>query len=501
MASLVYLKNRPTGITYVYVNEKTVDKTTGKQIYRRSCIGHLDESTGEIVPNNKRGTRSPPKVMSYGLDLVFSRLSEEIGLTRALQIAFSKDWKLILSCAIYCVSETSPLSFIDRWSEINVSPFGKHISILDIKDLLWSINKDNMESFMKVWCRKLDNSRAVVFSFSTVDNYGKRPEEANIDVKLNTFSFSSEYEVCFSEEHSIPLSFVRHSTPLTNAMDFNGAGERFPWLDMDRYTYVVNKSLCNDEILDDIVSSPNGYVATLPNSMNITKGVIRKYRGQVIAGDRYRHVYGTNRFYTTVSTMHNGSIIHEHLFYNAEREETESGMFLSLIDKCRLELQHGHIVVPHMPIYEKFFMMVEEEGVVNVELNSDRIMENSASAGFELIVSNVFENALESVKWMELKNESEVFFDNMKNDIDNTKLKLYLQASSDSRAFIQFIALILKTALRKRLDDSALTTRYGQFDLLKEMKNLFRVELPERKNDLNAALNPHQRLIFQRLGL
>lgn len=55
--SIVKLKDKRTGTTYVYESESYWDKEKKQPRSRRKLIGKLDEKTGEIVPTGKSGRR------------------------------------------------------------------------------------------------------------------------------------------------------------------------------------------------------------------------------------------------------------------------------------------------------------------------------------------------------------------------------------------------------------------------------------------------------------
>ena len=55
--SLVKLKDKRTGVTYVYESESYWDKEKKQPRAKRKLIGKIDEATGEIVPTGKSGRR------------------------------------------------------------------------------------------------------------------------------------------------------------------------------------------------------------------------------------------------------------------------------------------------------------------------------------------------------------------------------------------------------------------------------------------------------------
>ena len=55
--SIVKLKDKRTGTTYVYESESYWDKEKKQPRSRRKLIGKLDEETGEIIPTGKSGRK------------------------------------------------------------------------------------------------------------------------------------------------------------------------------------------------------------------------------------------------------------------------------------------------------------------------------------------------------------------------------------------------------------------------------------------------------------
>lgn len=56
--SIVKMKDKRTGTTYVYESESYWDKEKKQPRNKRTLIGKIDEETGEIVPTGGRGKKS-----------------------------------------------------------------------------------------------------------------------------------------------------------------------------------------------------------------------------------------------------------------------------------------------------------------------------------------------------------------------------------------------------------------------------------------------------------
>ena len=68
-------------------------------------------------------------------------------------------------------------------------------------------------------------------------------------------------------------------------------------------------------------------------------------------------------------------------------------------------------------------------------------------------------------------------FDDLKNQLDMKRLRMHSSATVDGRLFVQFIALIYMSALRKEMRQSDLIKRYTVRELLQEMPSADRVDV------------------------
>ena len=87
--SIVKLKDKRTGTTYVYESESYWDKEKKQPRSRRKLIGKLDEETGEIIPTGKSGRKKGP-----------GRKAEETGspepITEYVRVIAEKDEQIRL---------------------------------------------------------------------------------------------------------------------------------------------------------------------------------------------------------------------------------------------------------------------------------------------------------------------------------------------------------------------------------------------------------------------
>ena len=77
--SIVKLKDKKSGVTYVYESEAYWDKEKKQPRNKRTLIGKLDEVTGEIIPTRKKGDKEKNAIPSSGTaDTAYEELKDTI---------------------------------------------------------------------------------------------------------------------------------------------------------------------------------------------------------------------------------------------------------------------------------------------------------------------------------------------------------------------------------------------------------------------------------------
>ncbi|MFW6052777.1 MAG: transposase, partial [Desulfosalsimonas sp.] len=124
MTSIVYQKNKKTGITYAYESISYWDKKKQQSRAKRRCIGRIDPETQKIVPTRKTKTSAErekskrgPVPTTYsarsfcGATYLFDRIGENIGVTEDLKACFPDIYRQILSITYFLILEDrNPLS-------------------------------------------------------------------------------------------------------------------------------------------------------------------------------------------------------------------------------------------------------------------------------------------------------------------------------------------------------------------------------------------------------
>ena len=81
------------------------------------------------------------------------------------------------------------------------------------------------------------------------------------------------------------------------------------------------------------------------------------------------------------------------------------------------------------------------------------------------------------------------------------RLRMHSSATVDGRLFVQFIALIYMSALRKDMRDSEMTERYTVRELLQEMETLTKIKYSGKYGQIITEVTKSQRKIIDGLKI
>ena len=495
MSSIVYLTNKKNGTTYVYVNEKVRSKSDDGYTYRRRCIGHVDPETGQVVENRTKVPQEDPAVVSVGIDMFLSKLSEDAGLKSALRMAFPQDWRLILTCAMYILSENAPLSFVDNWSNFNRTPFGRAVEPRDLEALLSAIDTDAQEAFMRIW-RKRNPGDSIVL-FSDYPGYSEEDTSGSIVSSPGINSVPSEIAVCFGRDSGAPISYVWNSVPSRGPESVSDTVDRMYWIG-SRPMVVMDRTYPSS-IIEGIRDRGFEYLISLPNDSASARRAIGDVKDVIV--DSSNLVTLPDGGHGFVMSPGRAKGTRSIVYYNEEDAERDMGMFFTQVDVCRNELEQGTFVPTHVPFYTRFFRRRGGAGTAGVEVNTDRMMEYASSAGYLVMLTDTKISSEEAVDWNGRMSECASFFSKVRNPVDSPRLKLFSQHNYSSRLFVQFVAYILHSLTISNLTSGSLRMEFTVQSALREMGSLMQVSGMGYKKPRTTKTNFRQEILMKNAGL
>jgi transposase len=510
MASVVFVK-ATNGTVYAYENMSYWDKGTKTTKHKRKCIGHVDTATGDVVPNHKKevattkNTERFCNVKGIGVTKLLGRVAELTGLRGVLNSVFDEDWRQILSCAYYLLSEGNALSRIEQWSAANAMPFDGILTSQRVSDLLIRITGDLQLRFFAKWMGRNQNSEYYALDITSVSSYSELIDFLRRGYNRDKEKLPQVNLLMVSGEMSrIPLFYKVLPGSIKDVSTLIGTLGLLDMLDSRIPHVVMDKGFYSEDNVDGLYDRHIKFLLGVPFTVGYANEYVdRAKEAGIFSHMNYRMVFDSEVYAMSELSSWKGHRCYVHVYYDSLKAETESRKFDHLLYVCFQELTSGKLCVEHKTHYERFFRVKETpKRGRKVEYKQEAIDKHRENTtGWFVMISNDVKEPVKALEIYRMKDTAEKAFDDLKNDLDCKRLRIHSTQAMEGRLFIQFIALILSSKIKEVMNEAGWYKNYNMQQVIDEMKALREVKTGGRRKSLISTPTAFQEKIIKLFGL
>jgi transposase len=511
MASIVLVK-AANGTVYAYENISYWDKSTKTTQHKRKCIGHVDETSGEVVPNRKKAEKCTPSkarqlcsVMGIGVSLLLDRIAEESGLVRTLRAVFANDWQQIMTCAYYLVSEGNALSRAEYWSAANSTPYGGILTSQRVSELFTRITNGRQIDFFSKWVDHNRNGGYYAMDMTSISSYSglidfvrygyNRDKEKLPQVNLLMVS---------GQANHIPLYFRVLPGSIKDVSTLCETLETLDAIDAKRLHLVMDKGFYSETNIGEMYGKHIRFLVGVPFTAGYANELVKKARAEEIRShENYRRIFEDEVYAKSELTNWKGHRFYTHVYFDSLKAELENKKFDRKLYDCFKELEEGKTDKEQKAFYRKFFRVKETpKRGCKVEYNQEAIDKHRENTtGWFVLVSNDIKDTVNALGIYRMKDTAEKAFDDLKNDLDCKRLRIHSNQAMEGRLFIQFIALILSAKIKHIMNEAGWFRNHDMQQIIDEMKSLREVKRDGHHKKIISTPTAFQEKIIQLFGL
>jgi transposase len=505
--------NKKTGITYVYESVSTWDKKKKQSRNKQVCVGKLDSVSGAYIPSKRlnpeqAAVRDPTVTASaqiIGPSIILDAITRQLGLEKLLKFCFPQEYQQILAMAYYLTTQGGPLSYCGTWCK-NHLPFVECLTSQRISEILGTISVDKKQTFFTEWTNKVSEDDYLCYDITSISSYSELNEYIkyghNRDLeKLPQLNLA----VLFSQNGRLPVYFERTPGNIADVTTLHNLLKTFKALEVKALHYVMDKGFYSRKNVDDLLAARDKFTLSVPlnnkwlqHAIDDIYGVIHGPRGYQKLENEILYVH--SRLYPWGDDKRRCYL---HLYYNAHARADAVDKFTEELVEYKKELESGEMVNAHQEAYDTFFVIkTTPKRGMQVSYNDEAVNQYiNRYAGFQALLTSSTKNPVESLQIYRDKDAVEKCFDDLKNQLDMKRLRMHSSATVDGRLFVQFIALIYMSALRREMRKSTLIRRYTTRELLQEMGTLTKIKYSGKYGHILTEVTKPQREILQGLNI
>ena len=499
--SMVKQLDKRSGITYVYESVSYWDKEKKQPRSKRTLIGRLDPTTGEIVPTDGRGKRRAQKEadqiiqkgpvpvvktdrLFFGATYLLDQIGEVTGLTADLKTCFPNAYKQIQSIAYYLVLEDqNPLFRFKKWAAIHRHPYGKDIPSQRSTEIFQSVTEEAKMHFFRLQGKRRVEKEYWAYDSTSISSrsdtlrqvkYGKNKDDDHLP-QINL-------ALIFGEESRLPFYYRKLAGNIPDVKTIQELLRELDVLGYEKIKLVVDRGYYSTDNINALFKKHLKFLCGTSSALSFAKEFIREIGSRK---DHYEYYNSNLELYVFTKTIawdyeqerpYKGDVVKEerrmylHLYFNPDKFSDDGKSFNRRLDTLKNELLSDRRVPEHEKDYRKYFEIKETpKRGISLTVKQDAIDAAHERYGFFVLISNEVKDPVTALSLYRMRDVVEKAFWNVKERLNLRRTMTSSESSLEGKLFVEFIALIYLSYIQKKMEEKGLFATYTLHELLDEL--------------------------------
>ena len=206
----------------------------------------------------------------------------------------------------------------------------------------------------------------------------------------------------------------------------------------------------------------------------------RPYKGDTLKGERRMYL---------------------HLYYNPEKQSNDGLIFNKHMDALKEEILSGHRVPEHEKEYKKYFIIKETpKRGITLNYNQQAIDQARERYGFFALLSNEVRDPVTALHLYRTRDVVEKAFGDLKDRLNLRRSLTSSESSLEGKLFVEFVALIYLSYIKKKMEETGLFSKYTMHGLLDEL-DVIECFTEPGKAPIQGEVLKKQEQIYRDLGV
>jgi len=447
---------------YVYKYTKYFRNAEGKPRNKAVLIGKLDPASGKMAPNSSyyglfkvEPEMAATPVWDYGFAYLALKCAKDTGLLACLAEAFGAKAMDILVSAAYIMREGGAMDGIDDWLERTYfDGFTKILNSQSTSRLFEGISESETHVFFKAWIAAALNGGNVCYDVTSVSSYSRAMTSVEYGYNRDGEDLPQFNLGLFADESTkLPLYYNRYNGSLTDKTNLSYVLENAKSVGIRDVKFAVDGGFISEECVQNLNKHAQSFTIGIPASLNIAEEMVKTHPHGI---DKYANKLGGQEIYCVEKTIEyygvSGRLM---LFYDPMNHAQLCNEMSERIRLLRAELS-GLKRHPKSKLkrYSRYFKIIKHEADsgFDFELDNENIDQLRFRKGFFCIFSTDWTATHDDILYhYRAKDAAEKLFDQMKVDMQGSRIRTHNEQTTNGKTFVTFIALAIRTFMLGKL--------------------------------------------------
>lgn len=521
MATTVLQHDKRSGITYVYESISYWDKKKQQSRAKRKLIGKINQDTGEVEPTDGRGRKRKATTIPeytpcieasrsfYGAIYLLDAIGDKLGIENDLKQCFPDTYKQILSIVYYLILEDStPLFRFEKWHKIHKHPYGENITSQRSSELFASVTESAKMDFFSLQGKRRSEKEFWAYDTTSISSYSKQ-------LKQVQRGYNKEHDplpqinlaMVFGEQSMLPFYYRKLAGNIPDSKTVKNLITELGELGFRKIKLVMDKGFYSKDNINMLYQDHVKFLIAAKISLKLIRqnldGIYDNFRS-------FEHYYEERQIYAhTIKTwwsyeqerpykkdiIKGKKKVYIHYYFNIAKATEEEQIFDGKLIALRKELLSGNRITEHEKLYDKYFYVkTTPKRGAKVTVKNDIVAQTKRYFGFFVLISNETMNAIDALETYRNKDLIEKAFGNLKERLNMRRALVSSEESLNGKLFVQFIALIYLSYIKKQMQNKQLFKKYTIQSALDQLDVIECFEVTGRKLRIGEVLEKQKQL-------
>jgi len=319
--------------------------------------------------------------------------------------------------------------------------------------------------------------------------------------------------VVFGESSNLPFYYRKLAGNIPDSKTLIHLLADLNQLDFAKVKLVMDRGFYSKENISTLFEAHLKFLVSARMSLSFVqkelehiKDEFRSYEHYLPDYELYAHTIQTTWDYKKArpckkDTVEEKKRIYLHYYFNIERAAQEEKAFDKKLIAYKEELLQGRSIKEHQSFYDKYFIIKQTpKRGISIQIKTDAVNKAKRNYGFFVLLSNEKMDAAMALEIYRNKDVVEKAFGNLKERLNMRRLLVSSEQSLDGKLFVEFIALIYLSYIKKQMQTNGLYKKYTLHTMLDKIDVIECFEHPGKKLRVGETLQK-QKEIYEAMGL